>query len=134
MGARVMSDIARLKGGRRRAHKACAATPPSVASTLRHMVKFVTPLLHFLADQPVLLVFLLIGAGMEPQEAMKQVGAVVEGYFAAASGYAMAKKFGVEMPITEATYNVLYNGAPLKETFASLMTRAKTHETEESWL
>lgn len=77
---------------------------------------------------------LLIGAGMEPQEAMKQVGAVVEGYFAAASGYAMAKKFGVEMPITEATYNVLYNGAPLKETFASLMTRAKTHETEESWL
>lgn len=28
------------------------------------MVKFVTPLLHFLADQPVLLVFLLIGAGM----------------------------------------------------------------------
>ena len=77
---------------------------------------------------------LLIGAGMEPQEAMKQVGAVVEGYYAAASGLAMAQKCGVEMPITEATYNVLYKGAPLKETFSALMTRAKTHEIEESWL
>ena len=77
---------------------------------------------------------LLIGAGMDPQEAMKQVGAVVEGYYAAASGFAMSQKFGVEMPITEATYNVLYKGAPLKETFAGLMTRSKTHETEESWL
>ena len=77
---------------------------------------------------------LLIGSGMEPQEAMKQVGAVVEGYYAAASGLAMAQKCGVEMPITEATYNVLYKGAPLKETFSALMTRAKTHESEESWL
>ena len=77
---------------------------------------------------------LLIGAGMDLQEAMKQVGAVVEGYYAAASGYAMAQKFDVEMPIIEATYNVLYNGASLKDTFAGLMTRAKTHEIEESWL
>ncbi len=77
---------------------------------------------------------LLIGAGMDPQEAMKQVGAVVEGYYAAASGYAMAKKCGVEMPITEATYNVLYNGAPLRETFTALMTRSKKHEIEESWI
>lgn len=77
---------------------------------------------------------LLIGAGMDPQAAMKQVGAVVEGYYAAASGYAMAQKCGVEMSITEATYNVLYNGAPLRETFMALMTRAKKHEIEESWL
>lgn len=77
---------------------------------------------------------LLIGAGMDPQEAMKQVGAVVEGYYAAASGYAMARKCGVEMPITEATYNVLYNGAPLRETFTALMARSKKHEIEESWL
>ncbi|NLH01473.1 MAG: NAD(P)-dependent glycerol-3-phosphate dehydrogenase, partial [Clostridiales bacterium] len=77
---------------------------------------------------------LLIGAGIPPREAMKQVGAVVEGYYAAASGYSMAKKCGVEMPITEATYDVLYNDAPLRETFISLMKRAKRHEIEESWL
>lgn len=77
---------------------------------------------------------LLIGGGLDPQEAMRQVGAVVEGYYAAASGHAMAQKYGVEMPITEATYDVLYNGAPLRETFYALMTRAKKHETEESWI
>ena len=77
---------------------------------------------------------LLIGGGMEPQEAMKQVGAVVEGYYAAAAGVDLAKKCGVEIPITEATYNVLYNGAALRETFASLMMRDKKHEIEESWL
>ena len=77
---------------------------------------------------------LLIGGGLEPKEAMQQVGAVVEGYYAAASGFAMAQKYGVEMPITEATYEVLYNGAPLRETFSALMTRNKKHESEESWI
>lgn len=77
---------------------------------------------------------LLIGAGKSAKEAMDEVGAVVEGYYAAASGYAMAKKCGVEMPITEATYNVLYNGAPLRETFTALMTREKKHEVEDSWV
>ncbi|MEG1109038.1 MAG: NAD(P)H-dependent glycerol-3-phosphate dehydrogenase [Oscillospiraceae bacterium] len=77
---------------------------------------------------------LLIGAGTPVQEAMDKVGAVVEGYYAAASGLAMAQKAGIEMPITEATYNVLYNNAPLDETFHQLMTRAKKHETEESWV
>jgi glycerol-3-phosphate dehydrogenase (NAD(P)+) len=77
---------------------------------------------------------LLIGGGLDPQGAMRQVGAVVEGYYAAASGFALAQKYGVEMPITEATYEVLYNGAPLRETFYALMTRAKKHESEESWI
>lgn len=77
---------------------------------------------------------LLIGGGMDPHEAMRQVGAVVEGYYAAAAGVSLAKKCGVEIPITEATYNVLYNGASINETFSALMTREKKHEIEESWL
>jgi glycerol-3-phosphate dehydrogenase (NAD(P)+) len=73
----------------------------------------------------------LIGGGMSAEDAMEQVGSVVEGYYAAASGYEMAKRCGVEMPITEATYNVLYNGAPIYETFRALMIRSKKHEPEE---
>lgn len=76
----------------------------------------------------------LIGQGATAQEAMERVGAVVEGYYAAASGYEMARRLGVEMPITEAVYNILYNGAPLRETFNALMNRRKKHETEDSWL
>ena len=77
---------------------------------------------------------ILIGQGVEVHEAMKQVGAVVEGYYAAAAGYAMSKKVGVEMPITEAAYNVLYNGAPVTGVLKMLMTREKKNELEESWL
>ena len=77
---------------------------------------------------------ILIGQGVEVHEAMKQVGAVVEGYYAAAAGYAMSQKFGVEMPITEAAYNVLYNGAPIGGVLKTLMTREKKNEIEESWL
>ncbi len=76
---------------------------------------------------------LLIGAGVPVQEAMNQVGAVVEGYYAAASGYKMAQRHGVEMPITEAIYQILYEEAPLEGTFQALMTRRKKHEIEESW-
>ena len=77
---------------------------------------------------------LLIGAGTEVHEAMKQVGAVVEGYYAAASGFYLAKKYGVEMPITEAIYHVLYEGTDLKDAFETLMSRPKKRETEESWI
>lgn len=76
----------------------------------------------------------LIGKGASAEDAMKQVGAVVEGYYAAASGVEMARRMGVEMPITEAIYNILYNGASLQETFKGLMTRRKKHEIEDSWL
>ncbi len=76
----------------------------------------------------------LIGKGMTPQQAMQEIGSVVEGYYAAASGFEMARRCGVEMPITEATYNVLYNNAPLRETFEALMTRRKRHETEDRWI
>lgn len=73
----------------------------------------------------------LIGGGMAPREAMDQVGSVVEGYYAAASCFELAQRHGVEMPITEATYKVLYEGAPLKETFTGLMARGKKREIEE---
>ena len=37
--------------------------------------------------------------GRTPQEAMEEVGAVVEGYFAALSAHQLAEKVGVDMPI-----------------------------------
>lgn len=77
---------------------------------------------------------ILIGQGKSAKQAMEEVGAVVEGYYAAASGAQLAKRYGVEMPITEAAYNVLYNGAPLEGIFADLMKRSRKREIEESWV
>lgn len=75
---------------------------------------------------------ILIGQGVGVEEAMKQVGAVVEGYYAAAAAHALAKKHGVEMPITEAAYRVLYEGHDPRAEINRLMLRQKTSEVEDA--
>ncbi|MBP1737082.1 MAG: Glycerol-3-phosphate dehydrogenase [Oscillospiraceae bacterium] len=77
---------------------------------------------------------ILIGQGKSPQEAVAEIGAVVEGYYAAANGKALADKAGVEMPITESAYQVLYQGKDVRSVITELMTRAKKHEIEDSWV
>ena len=77
---------------------------------------------------------ILIGQGVPVDEALKQIGAVVEGYYATATGKELADKLGVEMPITEAAYSVLYEGKDPRDVLTELMTRAKKHEIEDSWV
>ena len=78
---------------------------------------------------------ILIGQGKDPQTAMQEVGAVVEGYYAAKSAYELGKRQGIDMPITQAAYKVLYEGAPVNETFLELMNRDKKSEREDAgWL
>lgn len=75
---------------------------------------------------------ILIGEGMTVQEAMKEVGAVVEGYYATQAVKLLADRLGVEMPITNAAYRVLYEGAPVGEALHSLMGRKKGKEIEDA--
>lgn len=77
---------------------------------------------------------ILIGQGVPVEQAVREIGAVVEGYYAAANAKALADKMGVEMPITEAAYQVLYHGKSPRAVITELMTRAKKHEIEDSWL
>ena len=78
---------------------------------------------------------ILIGQGKDPQTAMQEVGAVVEGYYAAKSAYELGQKQGIDMPITEAAYRVLYEGANVAETFSALMNRRRKAESEDAgWL
>ena len=78
---------------------------------------------------------ILIGQGKGVQEAMEEVGAVVEGYYAAKGAYELGKKQGIDMPITEAAYQVLYEGADLREVFSILMSRRRKAESEDAgWL
>ena len=78
---------------------------------------------------------ILIGQGVEPQEAMRQVGAVVEGYYAAQSAWELCKKMGVEMPILQAAYSVLYENASAADAVHSLLRRNKRAEPENpGWL
>ena len=76
----------------------------------------------------------LVGQGMEIHAALKEVGAVVEGYYAAATGKELANRLGVEMPITEAVYAVLYEGKSVEDAYHEMMERRKNHEVEDAWL
>ena len=78
---------------------------------------------------------ILIGQGKDAQTAMKEVGAVVEGYYAAKSAYELGKRVGIDMPITNAAYQVLYEGANGAEVFSNLMSRRRKAESEDAgWL
>ena len=78
---------------------------------------------------------ILICQGKSVEEAMAEIGAVVEGYYAAESVYQLAEREGVEMPICRCAYEVLYCGKPVKEVLTELMSRAKKDELlERTWL
>lgn len=78
---------------------------------------------------------ILIGQGKTAKQAMDEVGAVVEGYYAALSAWELCQKQGIEMPILQAAYNVLYNDIPAREAFSALLARPRKAESEDAgWL
>ena len=75
---------------------------------------------------------ILIGQGKSASDAMQEVGAVVEGYYAAESAYALSQKMGVDMPITEVAYRVLYENMDAAEAVKMLLQRRKKAESEDA--
>ncbi len=76
----------------------------------------------------------LIGQGLSVAEAIAEVGATVEGYYAALSARQLAQKMGVEMPICECAYQILYENQPVNSVVEQLMRRGKRREEDESWI
>ena len=70
----------------------------------------------------------LIGQGYTPEDAVKQVGMVVEGINAIPAAKAMAKEYGVEMPIVEAVDAIINNGVDPSEAVRNLMGRKSKTE------
>lgn len=76
---------------------------------------------------------ILIGQGKTAREAMDEVGAVVEGYYAAESVEQLAARQGVEMPICHCAYEVLYHNRTVREVVTELMGRSKKGEITSGW-
>ncbi len=74
---------------------------------------------------------ILIGKGVSPDDAMKEVNMVVEGVYAAKEAYKLAKKHNVEMPIVEEVYGILFEGKSARDAVSSLMTRKRKEEIDE---
>lgn len=70
----------------------------------------------------------LIGRGMDLNTVLTKVHMVVEGVNTATAAYGLGKKYGVETPIIEQAYNVLYNGVDPRDAVNTLMTRQRTSE------
>ena len=77
---------------------------------------------------------ILIGQGRTAQQAIDEVGMTVEGYTAAKCAWELAHRMGVEMPIIEQVYQVLYKGRGPQEAIRSQMERPRRHESEYIWL
>lgn len=71
---------------------------------------------------------ILIGRGKTPEEATREVGMVVEGIKATQAFFELAKKMGVEMPITDAVHQVLFEDVQPKEAVLNLMNRELKRE------
>lgn len=71
---------------------------------------------------------LLLGQGVAVDDAMTQIGQVVEGYRNAREVFNLATRVGVEMPITEQIYQVLYEGKDARLAAVDLLGREKRDE------
>jgi len=64
-----------------------------------------------------------IGKGQTAQQAQRATESVVEGIATCKSVVALAARFNVEMPITQAVYEVLFEDKPVHKAIADLMKR-----------
>ena len=77
-----------------------------------------------------------LGSGKNLTEILASMKMVAEGVKTAAATHFLAQKLGVEMPIVEQVYSILYENQSPREAVRTLMTRALKDEIDamaESW-
>ena len=75
---------------------------------------------------------MLLGQGKSPEEAIREVGMVVEGINALPAAMQLAERYGVEMPIVAGVNAVVTGKITPAELGVALMTRDKTSEVKQS--
>lgn len=71
---------------------------------------------------------LALGQGTGVEQAISDIGQVVEGYRNTKEVFMLAERMGVEMPIVEQVYQVLYEGKAAKLAAADLLSRDQKQE------
>lgn len=66
---------------------------------------------------------ILVGQGKTIEEAKKAIGMTIESIDNIKTAYKLSQKYGVEMPIINATYKVLFENFDIKQAVTDLMTR-----------
>ncbi|MFO1426897.1 MAG: NAD(P)H-dependent glycerol-3-phosphate dehydrogenase [Steroidobacteraceae bacterium] len=73
---------------------------------------------------------LLLASGRTAEQALAEIGQVVEGYLAARAVRMVAQRRDVDMPISEGIYQTLYEGHAAREVVRGLMTRPIKSEVD----
>ncbi|MCX7106049.1 MAG: NAD(P)-dependent glycerol-3-phosphate dehydrogenase [Methylococcales bacterium] len=72
---------------------------------------------------------LALGLGKNRNDAIQEIGQEIEGISAARETFLLAKKYGIEMPITEQTYKVLYEDLAPLTAVQNLLSREQKAES-----
>ncbi|OAI03075.1 NAD(P)H-dependent glycerol-3-phosphate dehydrogenase [Methylomonas methanica] len=72
---------------------------------------------------------LALGQGKDQKYALSEINQEVEGVSAAREAHRLSQKYGVEMPITEQVYKVLFEHLPPKQAVQNLLTRDQKPES-----
>ena len=72
---------------------------------------------------------LALGLGKDRTAAMQEIDQEIEGVSAAKETFLLAKKYAIDMPITEQTYKVLYEGLAPRTAVQNLLAREQKAES-----
>lgn len=72
---------------------------------------------------------LALGMGKDRATATREIGQEIEGISAARETYTLAQKYAIDMPITEQTYKVLYEGLAPQAAVENLLAREVKQES-----
>jgi glycerol-3-phosphate dehydrogenase (NAD(P)+) len=72
---------------------------------------------------------LALGLGKDRATAIQEIGQEIEGVSAAKETFLLAKKYAIDMPITEQTYKVLYEGLAPRTAVQNLLAREQKAES-----
>jgi glycerol-3-phosphate dehydrogenase (NAD(P)+) len=69
-----------------------------------------------------------LGQGKQLDQILEEMGQVAEGVKTTLSAHDLMNKVGVEMPITQEVYRILYENKPAREVVLALMRRSLKKE------
>jgi len=72
---------------------------------------------------------LLLAQGKTLEQVHTEIGQAIEGIKTAKEVVALARRYDVEVPISEQVYRVLYEGCPIDEAVRTLLSRKSSQET-----
>jgi glycerol-3-phosphate dehydrogenase (NAD(P)+) len=70
----------------------------------------------------------LVAEGLSPEKAKKEIGMAVEGIYSCVSARELGRKANIPIPITEATFSIIYERLDPKEAVKQLLQRAIKEE------